>query len=95
MKRKIPSDSEIVKCKNVRDLPIVKVDWLDASARGGWDPLSSYRSRDVVKIQSVGRLTRNTRKSVQLMQNFDEHNGVSDSMSIPKSCVVKMTVIGK
>jgi hypothetical protein len=73
----------------------VEVEWWDsASADLGWRPQAEYRKEvGPLQCRTVGYLLNRTPKHVTVVQNWDRNDKVSDSMSIPRSCITKLRVL--
>lgn len=79
-----------------KGLPRVEVDWIDSYVTGGWRSISSYieDTDDQPLVQSCGYMILNTKKKIKLIQSFTESNQQSsDSITIPKGCVIKITYL--
>ena len=89
----LPSDKQLAKCNDIRKLPLVRVLWVDACSGGSWEPLAECRKKGVLNSQSVGYLTRNDKTCVQMVQSISENGTLSDSITIPRRCIVKVSIL--
>jgi len=74
----------------------VEVDWRDSASMDGWSARATYEQEGVPALcRSIGYLLNSTEAHVLLVQNLGiglgEH--VSASISIPRSCIVKMRTL--
>ncbi len=84
-------DRTILKVTDLRDLPLVEVEWSDASSTHGWfEPLEARKEADPVGCLTVGRLIRNDRKVVAVVQTVAEHGKVSEVWAIPRGWVKRV-----
>lgn len=90
MRSKLPTDASIRKLKDLRQLQLFKVSWWDAASSGGWDSLEYYRSKTSLECTTVGFLTKNTRKEIQLVQTISKSGNMTDCMTIPKGWIRKV-----
>ena len=72
---------------------IVEVEWGDSLRTGGWRDIKEYMELTVTPtIKSVGYLLKSNRTAVTLIQSYDPaHNNMTDSITIPRSAVRKVT----
>ena len=71
-------------------LPIVEIVWDDANVRGGWRTRGAYRKQELASCRTVGYLLKKTGVLLTVVQSQHEEN-VSDSVTIPWSCVKSIT----
>jgi hypothetical protein len=76
----------------LRSLPVVEVEWEDATATGGWQDLRDIKGEPAMlqKVRTVGYLCRSDAQSVVLAQNVSDSDKGADTMAIPKSCVKRI-----
>jgi hypothetical protein len=77
-------------------MKIVKVEWVDIHKEINDNTFSENEDIDdkVAKIETIGWLYRETKKSVFLVQEF-WNKTVRDWIIIPKSVITKITIIRK
>ena len=76
--------------KNPRTMPRVEITWLDACVSGGWKNIETcQREESLIECVAVGLLTRRDAKEIQIVQQASPDK-VSDSLTIPTSCVKRM-----
>ena len=72
--------------------PLIRIDWLDASMLGGWEPtISRMRQRALdgkLLVRSVGWLIYSDDKRLILCPHTSGE-AVADCMEIPKVCIVE------
>ena len=85
----LTSDKKLRACKDLKKLPLYEIEWRDSRTSGGWSTLKEYRKKTAVVIKTVGYLTMNTDDDVQVVQSISDIGSISDSMTIPKECVVR------
>ena len=88
----LPSDKQLAKCDDIHKLPLVRVLWVDTCSAGTWASLDEYRKKGALNTQSVGFLTRNDKTCVQVVQSISTNDSLNDSITIPRGCVVKVSV---
>ena len=75
----------------IKKLRMVEVEWVDSCIDGGWRMKEAYLTNEgVAQCCSIGYLLRSSRKEVMMVQSQTNSGKVSDSISIPRSCVKKM-----
>lgn len=84
------SDKALGRTTNLRRLPKVEIKWRDASSDGGWRGLAETRACKTSEMLTVGRLTKNSSREVQVAQSVSEHGRLSDTMTIPKGWILGM-----
>ena len=83
--RRPPADSVLRGTKDLRELPIVRVRWVDAAANTSWGTLEQKRKLDGIKCSTVGYLTKNTREIVQVVATINDEGDLSDTVTIPRA----------
>lgn len=81
-----------------KPFPKVEITWADATSRSSWGSLKNHLGQQPMEIESVGYLTKNDRKVVQIVQSKrdkyaddeDDTPVVADSLTIPKGWVRKI-----
>ena len=74
-----------------KKLRLVEVEWVDASISGGWGVRKEYLAiRGIKQCRTAGYLLRSNRKEIMVVQSQTEHDGVADSISIPRPSVQKI-----
>ena len=90
----IPRDSQLSKAKSMRELPIVIVKWEDSASMGRWRGFYTVRKESkLCECQSVGYLVANTAKKITLVQSISVEGDCTDSISIPKRCISRMSIL--
>ena len=80
----------------MRKLPIAEVEWIDSSASGSWRKRQEYEKEQPSECRTAGYLLKANRHCVVIVQSIDpEGDNVSDSMTIPRSCVKSVTRLEK
>lgn len=69
---------------------IWQVEWEDACSSGGWRSRDSYCKEGLLPTKTIGFFLKKSRKSVTLLQNQARNGILSDSMSIPRSQILKV-----
>ncbi len=75
--------------------PIAEIKWLDARSKGGWGSVDDYGNQDLPQCRSVGYLVKNNRTEVQVLQSVADSGNVTDSILIPKKCVLEVKILRK
>lgn len=77
----------------MKKYPMVEVEWVDSVRTGGWRTVEDYeRAAGSAVCRSIGYTFKSNRKDIVLVQSLDPGNGnVTDSISIPRSAVRKVT----
>lgn len=74
--------------KDLRKMSLVEVVWDDAATSGRWLSLKTYiEDRGIVECRAVGYLTKKNAREIQVVQQISKEGDVSDSVTIPRSCV--------
>jgi hypothetical protein len=68
---------------------LYRVDWEDAVSDGGWTPLVKARDPKLIVVHSVGYLVNENRKAIVLAQQVSSSSNFADTITIPKSCIIK------
>jgi len=78
-----------------KSVPIVEVEWIDsASGANTWNILESHADQlKPLPCKSAGYLVRKDREAVSIMQSQSVSGQYTDAMTIPRSCVRKITVL--
>jgi hypothetical protein len=87
---KLPSDTQISRVRNLFDLKLVEVDWLDAMSDSRWQGFDDAREAQLVECKTVGRLTKNTKKEIQVAASINMVGAVGDITTIPQAWVKKV-----
>lgn len=92
---KLLRDSQLQKIikKDLRNLPIVQINWVDAATDRGWKPLEEHRQSGVAPTRSVGWLSKNNSKEIQVVQSISEFGTAGDPITIPKSWMLSYRVL--
>lgn len=79
------------------NLPIVKVEWLDAmSDDNTWQKLEDLERQTLRSVHSVGWLLKENPKTYILISSFDgESQCGGGGTTIPKNCVKNITYLKK
>ena len=94
--KQITKDSILEKTIDIRRLPRVEIRWVDAASHGGWADLSHYRdNKNISEIESLGYLTKNTKREIQLVQSRSKNGTVADSITIPKTWIISAKYLSK
>ena len=72
-----------------RVLQLYRVEWEDAYADGGWQRVDKEITPHLLTVHSVGYCVAENKKAMVLSQQLSERGNYSDTISIPKSCIVK------
>ena len=72
-----------------RKLQLYRIDWEDAYADGGWTHVNKPITPGLLLVHSVGYCVAETKKVVVLAQQLSARGNYSDTINIPKSCIVK------
>jgi hypothetical protein len=73
---------------------IYHVLWIDSCSQPGWQFFSDIEPMEPLECESVGFVVERNQASVTLCLSFTE-NALAHMLTIPKSCVKKMTKIGE
>jgi len=99
MNARLPSDAALRRTKDMRKLPIILVDWVDAASQGKWHEANpGRRETGTAQCQSVGFLVQRSagkKPAFTISQNISETGNCSDVISIPWSTVVRVRVLRK
>lgn len=68
---------------------LYRIDWEDAKADGGWKNVHDTPKPRLVTVHSVGYCVSEDKKALVLAQQLSESGNYSDTITIPKSCIVK------
>ena len=68
---------------------LYRVDWEDAFADGGWKNVHNAPTPTLLLVHSTGYLISENKKAIVLAQQLSERGNYSDTISIPKNCIVK------
>jgi len=93
--RLVTKDSALAKVNDIRKLPRVEVCWIDAEASGGWKTLSDYRRQNLSEVESIGYLTKNTKREIQLIQSRSKNGTIADSITIPKAWIISAKYLSR
>lgn len=92
--RRLPTDEKLSKMDNLLSLPLVEVEWRDASSHHGWGTLRESRaSADTIPCQTTGRLIKRSRSTLTVAQTIGEHGQLAECWSIPTSWVTKVRIL--
>lgn len=91
----LPKDITLAKCKDLKSLCVVRVEWHDARSSGGWSNINDYRGRRPLWAESTGYLTAHDKKSVQVAQSICENQTLTDTITIPRKWIKSISVIWK
>ena len=69
-------------------MKIVKVTWIDACSRSGWDSLTSPDSLPPLTTVSVGFLVKQTPKYITLAQSLNKYQA-GEKITIPREIIKK------
>jgi len=93
--RLVTKDSALAKVNDIRKLPRVEVCWIDAEASGAWKTLSDYRRQNLSEVESIGYLTKNTKREIQLIQSRSKNGTIADSITIPKAWIISAKYLSR
>jgi len=70
----------------------VEVTWADAKSVTFWAPLDEHQANEPATVKSIGYLSVNDTKVVQIVQSVQQAPDglVADSLSIPRGWVTKI-----
>ena len=74
---------------------IVVVRWRDACTRSGWDDMRDYMKHGPEEIETCGYLLRKDDKEIVVATTQSASGDANGCIAIPKSWVVKMTIVRK
>ena len=82
---------------NLENLPIVKVEWLDAmSDDNTWQKIEDLERQTLRIVYSVGWLLKDNPKTIILISSFDSESQCGGGgTTIPKNCVTNITYLQK
>lgn len=86
-------DRALAATKDIRALPVVEVTWIDACSVHSWQALEEARKDKLIECKTVGRLVRNDRRVVAVVQSIGDNARVSENWVIPRSCVKRIRVL--
>ena len=69
----------------------VEVKWIDSATRSSWHVLSGKDSFS--QIRTVGFLVKKDKNCISVALSMDEDKWVSDTISIPRKCIIKITLL--
>jgi hypothetical protein len=72
---------------------IYHIKWIDSCSQAGWQYFEDIESSDPLECESVGFIVERKEDSVTVCLSLTE-NACGHTMTIPKSCVTKMTKLG-
>ena len=79
----------------MKKLPIVEVEWVDSSGRGGWHSREDHRAQTPSHILSVGYLVKSTKRHVTILQSADTEVDLAEgSTTIPRSAIRSIRKLG-
>lgn len=77
--------------KDLLKMPLVEIVWDDAATSGRWLSLKTYiEDRGIVECRAAGYMTKKNAREVQVVQQISKEGDVSDSVTIPRSCVKRI-----
>ena len=74
---------------------IVEVIWYDSCTSGGWKSIEDMTDTRPLICCTVGYLLKRDRHIIQIIQSQTEYHKLSDSMTIPRACVLSYRVLRK
>ncbi len=73
-------------------MQVVQVQWVDSASEDGWQSKSHVKhASKLCYCESVGFLLRKNKGDITLVQSTGSFDNVAASISIPMSCVKKIT----
>ena len=72
---------------------VVEVIWYDSATTGGWKSIEAITERRPLICCTVGYLLKRDSKIVEVVQSQSECDKLSDSMTIPRQCVLSYRVL--
>ena len=88
------SDKYLRGVENLMDLPIVLVEWVDATSvkDNGWRSVRSAREKDPVRILTTGFLVRNG-ACLHVLESIGDHGMVGDVTLVPSKWIKQLFVL--
>lgn len=77
---------------------ILHVEWGDASSNDRWMPREDLQDEIVIRpllCHTIGFLVYNARKALCVAASKNENDHFGGSWVIPKSCITRISVVGK
>lgn len=70
---------------------LMEIEWLDSATKGGWNHHDNYQEEAQTSLcKSVGYVLKDNKDMIVLVQTQSVTQNVTDSIAVPKGCIVKV-----